>query len=105
MKLKKKPDILQDSSPETLRGTKLFSHLIMWTIIACIIVFLVWANYAILDEVTMGEGKVIPSRQIQVIQNLEGGIVKDILVKQGDVVEKGQILILLDGTLFRSKFN
>ncbi|KTD22612.1 HlyD family type I secretion periplasmic adaptor subunit [Legionella londiniensis] len=101
----RKIGILEDSNPQTLKGTKLFSHLIMWTIVLCLVVFFIWAKYAILDEVTVGEGKVIPSSQVQVIQNLEGGIVEDILVKQGDMVEKGQVLMRLDATLFRSKYN
>ena len=79
--------------------------MILWTIALFIVIFIVWANYAELDEVTVGEGKVIPSSQIQVIQNLEGGIVKKIMVKQGDVVEPGQVLMLLDETLFRAKYN
>lgn len=97
--------ILQDSNKDTIKGTRFFTHIILWAIALFIIIFIVWANYAELDEVTVGEGKVIPSGQVQVIQNLEGGIVKKIMVKQGDVVEPGQVLMLLDETLFRAKFN
>jgi len=67
-----------------------------------IILAIVWAAYSELDEITVGEGKVIPSSQIQVIQNLEGGIVSGILVKVGDVVQKGQIVLQLDQTRFAS---
>ena len=105
MPKKNKHGILQDSSKDTIKGTRFFTHLILWTIALFIVIFIVWANYAELDEVTVGEGKVIPSSQIQVIQNLEGGIVKKIMVKQGDVVEPGQVLMLLDETLFRAKYN
>ncbi|HEU4660762.1 MAG TPA: HlyD family efflux transporter periplasmic adaptor subunit [Pseudolabrys sp.] len=59
-----------------------------------------WAHYAILDEVKRGEGRVIPSRQMQVIQSLEGGIVKEILVQEGDTVETGQIVARIDDTKF-----
>ncbi|MDW1813991.1 biotin/lipoyl-binding protein, partial [Vibrio sp. Vb2362] len=57
-----------------------------------------------IDKVTVGQGKVIPSSQIQVVQNLEGGLVKEILVKEGQLVEKGQQLLLIDDTRFRSDF-
>ncbi len=96
---------MKDTSPVTVKGTRIFTHLILWAIALCIIIFIVWANFAELDEVTVGEGKVIPSSQIQVIQNLEGGIVDEIFVKQGDIVERGQILMRLDETLFRAKYN
>lgn len=62
----------------------------------------VWASLSSLDEITIGEGKVVPSSQVQVIQNLEGGIVSNILVKVGDLVQKGQIVMQLDRTRFSS---
>lgn len=65
-------------------------------------VALVWAAVANVDEITVGEGKVIPSSQVQVIQNLEGGIVGGILVKVGDMVRKDQVVIQLDETRFAS---
>ncbi|MCV5646260.1 biotin/lipoyl-binding protein, partial [Escherichia coli] len=49
-------------------------------------------------------GKVIPSSQIQVVQNLEGALVKEILVKEGQLVKKGQQLLLIDDTRFRSDY-
>lgn len=101
----KKLGILHDSSPETLKGANIFSHLILWTIIVCLLIGFIWAKYAILDEVTAGQGKVIPSSQIQVIQNLEGGIIQEIYVKQGDFVKKNQVLMRIDDVLFLSKYN
>jgi adhesin transport system membrane fusion protein len=70
--------------------------------LAFIAAFLVWAYFAEIDEITVGEGKVIPSSQVQVIQNLEGGIVADIPVRVGDLVQKGQIIMRLDPTRFSS---
>lgn len=82
----------------------IFGHLIIWFSLLFFIVAGIWANYAMLDEVTRGAGKVIPSSHIQVVQNLEGGIVSELLVKAGDVVEQGQILLRIDDTRFASSF-
>jgi len=86
-------------------NSKAFAHIIIWMSALFIFVALFWANYAILDEVTTGEGKVIPSSNIQIIQNLEGGIVKGIFVKEGEIVKKGQILMQIDNTRFTSSFD
>ena len=75
---------------------RLFSHLILWSVAAFVGIFLWWAQWATLDEVTRGEGRVIPSRQVQVIQNLEGGILAATLVHEGDLVEAGQVVVRID---------
>ena len=59
---------------------------------------IIWSYFAEVDEVTRGEGRVIPSKQLQIIQSLDGGIVTDILVKEGDTVIKGTPLIRIDET-------
>jgi adhesin transport system membrane fusion protein len=69
-----------------------------------VLIFLLWAAIAQVDEVTRGEGKVIPSRQLQVVQSLDGGIVNEILVKEGETVREGQILLKIDATRFMSNF-
>jgi len=63
---------------------------------------LIWAAFAQLDEVTRGEGRVIPSSKRQVVQNLEGGIVEAVYVREGDKVTKGQVLLRIDPTGFAS---
>lgn len=78
------------------------SFLIVRGTLALFVVFLVWAALADLEEVTVGEGKVIPSSQVQVIQNLEGGIVSKIPVKIGDVVKRDQVVLNIDPTRFSS---
>jgi adhesin transport system membrane fusion protein len=66
---------------------------------ALIVILLIgWASVAKIDEVTKGEAKVIPSKQLQVIQSLDGGVVSEILVKEGQVVEAGQVLLKIDET-------
>jgi adhesin transport system membrane fusion protein len=61
-----------------------------------------WAAVSRVDEVTRGEGKVIPSRQLQILQSLDGGVVEEILVREGDIVEANQILLRIDPTRFTS---
>jgi len=67
--------------------------------------FLLWAAIAQVDEITKGEGKAVSSRQLQVVQSLDGGIVSAILVKAGDRVVEGQVLVKIDTTRFISSFN
>lgn len=86
--------ILQDS-PWLTRAT-------VWAVSACLLAALVWAHFAVLEEVTTGEGKAIPSSKVQVIQNLEGGIVSEIFVREGQIVDKGDTLLRLDDTRFLS---
>ena len=69
-----------------------------------LVVALLWAAFARVDEITRGEGKVIPSRQLQVVQSLDGGIVSEILAREGDTVSEGQVLLKIDSTRFRSSF-
>jgi adhesin transport system membrane fusion protein len=67
-----------------------------WVLISfCITIFLfiTWAAFAEIDEIARGSGKVVPNGQNQIVQNLEGGIVQEILVKEGDIVEKDQVLV------------
>jgi HlyD family secretion protein/adhesin transport system membrane fusion protein len=64
------------------------------------IIFLLWASLTKIDEVVRGEGKVMPSGQTKVLQHLEGGIISEILVKQGDHVKKGQVLYRLNNEYF-----
>jgi adhesin transport system membrane fusion protein len=59
---------------------------------------LLWAAFARVDEVTRGDGRVVPSRQLQVLQSLDGGVVEQILVHEGDKVEAGQVLLMIDPT-------
>ena len=59
---------------------------------------IVWASLARVDEITKGDGRVIPSRQLQLVQSLDGGVVSEILVKEGQVVEKDQLLLKIDET-------
>lgn len=74
----------------------------LWACAGIVLVFIAWASWATVDEVARGEGRVVPSSRVQVIQSLEGGILQDLMVKQGDIVEAGQSLVQLDSNRFRS---
>ena len=78
--------------------------MLLVTFLALLVTFLTWAHFAILDEVKRGNGRVIPSRQTQVVQSLEGGIVGDILVQEGAIVQQGQSLMRIEDTKFASEF-
>jgi adhesin transport system membrane fusion protein len=80
------------------------AKLILWAVAVFILLAIVWASWAQLDELSRGEGEIIPSQSLQVIQNLEGGIVAEILIKEGQLVEKGQVLMRIDDTRFSSSF-
>ena len=79
---------------QTPRGARV----LVWLSVATVLVLLVWAGLASLDEVTRGEGKVIPSRQIQELQSMDGGIVSEILVREGQTVKAGDLLLKVDPT-------
>ncbi len=70
-------------------------HILLLSILSFFVIFLIWGNWATLDEVTRGDGKVIPSSEIQMVQHQEGGIVQEFMVKEGDDVKAGQILMRL----------
>ncbi|GAB1622963.1 HlyD family type I secretion periplasmic adaptor subunit [Agarivorans albus] len=95
---------VDDINAAILMKTPRRSKRLLWLIFVLLACALYWAHWAKVDEVTVGSGKVIPSQQIQTIQNLEGGILKQILVKEGEQVEPAQPLLLIDDTRFRSDF-
>jgi adhesin transport system membrane fusion protein len=93
-------EFMRESSAAVLEGARLSAHAILWATVLFLVVAFVWAALADLDEVIVGEGKVVPSNRVQVVQNLEGGIVSEILVQAGDMVQKDQPLLRIDDTRF-----
>lgn len=81
-----------------------FYSSVIWLTLIAMVLFVVWAAWAILDEVTVGTGKITPSTHAQVIESLDGGIVSALMVKEGDIVERGQMLARLDPTRFQSNY-
>lgn len=80
------------------QGTRRSTQIFLFVVIALIVAGVVWAANATVDEITRGDGRVIPSSQLQKVQSLEGGRVQEILVEEGDLVEKGQTLLKIDDT-------
>ncbi len=81
-----------------------FYSSVIWLSLIGLVVFFVWAWFAMLDEVTVDTGKVTPSSHAQVIESLDGGIVNALLVQEGDIVEQGEMLARLDPTRFQSNY-
>ena len=92
-----------DAVPAALEPSRA-SRLMLWTIATLTLALGLWAGFAKVDETATATGRVIPSRQLQVVSNLEGGTVKAILVKAGERVTAGQPLLLLDSTQFTAEF-
>ncbi|WP_233968789.1 HlyD family type I secretion periplasmic adaptor subunit [Pectobacterium polaris] len=86
---------MAEDSPRSIRFT-------LWAIGAFFLFFILWAGLANIDEVTRGDGKAIPSSRLQKIQNLEGGIITEVFIREGQVVNAGDPLLRLDDTRFAS---
>jgi adhesin transport system membrane fusion protein len=74
------------------------SRLLVWVTAGTLFFGLIWAGFFSLDEITRGQGKIIPSSREQVIQSLDSGVLSEMLVREGDVVEKDQVLLQMDDT-------
>ncbi|QQG36052.1 MAG: HlyD family type I secretion periplasmic adaptor subunit [Micavibrio aeruginosavorus] len=79
------------------------SNILLWSIAAMIVFFILWASFSEIEELTRGQGQVVPTQEIQVVQSLEGGILQELLVAQGDRVAKGQVLMRLSDVMFASE--
>lgn len=86
-------------------GITITDHILLITIGVVMVLFLVWANVAKLDEVSRGMGRVIPSSEVQAIQSLEGGIIDEFLVHEGDEVQEGQVLLRIRNIQAKSDYD
>jgi membrane fusion protein, adhesin transport system len=98
-------DFVADADYYMIYQEPLRARMLVRTLGIVVAVFVLLAAAIQIDEITRGEGKVIPSRQLQVLQSLDGGIVSDIAVQEGQVVEVGQLLLQIDSTRFQSSAN
>ena len=97
-------DFLSDLRVATIQGPRFTASLLLWVIAFFFLVLITWACFAEIDEITSGVGRIIPSGHSKIVQNLEGGLVEEILVKGGDSVKKGDLLLRIDDTRFSSNF-
>ncbi len=97
-------EYVSDANAALLMKTPRGGRLLIYTMLLALVSAIVWASHASLDEITRGMGIVIPSSRLQVVQNLEGGILDEIFVQEGEQVVAGQPLMQLDDTRFASSF-
>lgn len=95
-------DLVTDIRSSVMAQSPKGGRAILWAVLILSAIAVFWAAVSEVEEVTRGQGKVIPASQIQVIQNLEGGILSEILVNVGDTVKKDQLLLKIDQTRFSS---
>lgn len=97
-------DWLEDAQRAMLSQNPVRSRGLLYSLVLVVVALLGWASWAEIDEVTRGSGKVIPSRQIQLVQSQDGGLVTELAVNVGDEVEAGQLLVRLDATRFAASW-
>jgi len=95
-------DLVTDIRSSVMAQSPKGGRAILWAVLILSAISIFWASVSEVEEVTRGQGKVIPASQIQVIQNLEGGILAEILINVGDMVKKDQLLLKIDQTRFSS---
>jgi adhesin transport system membrane fusion protein len=97
-------DFLPDYDYALRARTTRFAHILTLGVCIFCFLFLVWAHFAKLEEVTRGDARVVPSSKIQVVQNLEGGIVAELAVHDGQIVQKGDVLLRIANTSAESQY-
>ena len=79
------------------------ANVVLWFITGFLVLFLIWAYFTTVDRTVHGLGRVVPSSKMQVVSNLEGGVVEEIMVKPGQLVTKGDVLVRLSPTLLSAE--
>lgn len=99
------PDFVRDADRFIIQQEPIRARILLRALFAVFILFVVWTAIVSIEEVTRGDGKVIPSRQLQILQSLDGGIVSEILVAEGQTVDAGQVMLQVDSTRFEASVN
>lgn len=95
-------DYISSSKAAILQQSPKGGQYMLWAVALFFVVFFIWAAWAELDEFARGEGRVIPSQHVQIVQNLEGGIVEELYVREGQQVQRHQPLLRISDTQFSS---
>lgn len=93
-------DWVSDTEWARIMQNPLRGRALLYGVALSLLMLLVWASFASIDEIVHGEGRVVPSRQLQTLQSLDGGMVESILVREGQVVEAGELLVRVDPIRF-----
>ena len=97
-------DWVVDAQWEKMQQQPASARVLLYLICLTIVALLVWSAFAHLDEVARGEGRVIPSHKLQVVQSYDGGMIEQIFVREGQIVNAGDVLVKIDPTRFISSF-
>ncbi len=96
-------DFMEELEAATRTRPSLTSNIMLIAISSFILLSMIWAGQSEIEEMTRGGGQVVPSQEVQVVQSLEGGILAELLVEDGDIVEKDQILLRINDVAFASE--
>ncbi|MGY4879031.1 HlyD family type I secretion periplasmic adaptor subunit [Vreelandella aquamarina] len=97
-------DWASDADWARMQQDPIRAKLFLYTVFLSVVALIVWSYFAEIDEVTRGQGRVIPAQQLQRVQSFDGGVVQAIKVREGDMVQVGEVLMEIDPTRFVSDF-
>lgn len=98
-------EYMSDAKAALLSKPTKFASSILYLIVLLLVISLIWAYFSKIDQITIGEGKVIPFSEVKIIQSLDGGTLSEILVDEGNFVKKNQILAKLDDTRYTADYS
>lgn len=98
-------EFADDSQAALLNKSNPVARMVLYSTLIFLIIGLLWANFTYIEQTAQGEGKVVPSSKVKILQSLDGGIIEKILVKEGDYVKKAQVLMQLDETRYKSEYS
>lgn len=99
----KDTDFMSELDAATQMRPAKSSAALLFAIVGLIVFFFIWAGFSKVEEITRGQGQVVPSQEIQVVQSLEGGILQELLTREGEMVKKGQVLMRISDVQFASE--
>ena len=101
--MKEDKDFMEELEAATRIKPSESSHYLLLTIASLVAAFVIWSSTSEIEEITHGSGQVVPTQEIQVVQSLEGGILEELLVSEGETVKKDQILLKVSDVAFASE--